>query len=277
MSIFSFFKKKKQTTEHPFNSLLAQAFPNFLNGSTNDFDIFDAGKLIYYHVLPDGKLLRDVFNIVADFGYHSSSFKCMFRTIEPVKFMIDYNFEEYDLFTAFNEATPLTIASSFVTKPIWTTTVYGISDVSTFLSGIDDFYSGLEKLRDRMKTDHLGNPMLSKITFTRRSGFQLYALVNPSRVDSLVDRQKMEYADAYRQYLIDKLAEASITEKYYQDNQRKIVVGDISYDQPKVEVKWYKDFESDHIKELNIQALNDKYKGVIEEVRSAAEKLLPKT
>lgn len=277
MSIFSFFKKKKQTTEHPFNSLLAQAFPNFLNGSTNDFDIFDAGKLIYYHVLPDGKLLRDVFNIVADFGYHSSSFKCMFRTIEPVKFMIDYNFEEYDLFDAYNEATPLTIASYFVTKPIWQTTVYGISDVSTFLSGIDDFYSGLEKLRDRMKTDHLGNPMLSQITFTRSGGFQLYALVNPSRVDSLVDRQKMEYADAYRQYLIDKLAEASITEKYYQDNQRKIVVGDISYDQPKVAVKWYKDFESDHIKELNIQALNNKYKGVIEEVRSAAEKLLPKT
>lgn len=144
-------------------------------------------------------------------------------------------------------------------------------DVKTLVEFCNKYYKALEDLRAKIAiTDKtLLMPQFTKVRWGGTS-FCLDVVVRPERVNRIIEHLKplnLKYLDEYRAYMIDALANASITHAV-----KGSKVMNIQYDQPTAYCNTYMRFEENHVAKLNREAKNHENKTVIDEIRAAAQK-----
>lgn len=143
-------------------------------------------------------------------------------------------------------------------------------DIGKIVEKCNQYYDALLKVKDRISSrEVICVPKYTKIEWNG-GAFSFEVELTPSRVDDIIASlpSDCKYLREYRKYLIEKLAEASISTSSV--GVRK--VNTIAYNQPVVYCWTYSDFEKRHLSDLNYQAKNKEFESVIEEIKYAAQK-----
>lgn len=143
-------------------------------------------------------------------------------------------------------------------------------DMGKIVEKCNQYYDALLKLKDRITSrEVICVPKYTKIEWSWNN-FTFETELTPSRVDDIIASlpSDCKYLREYRKYLIDKLAEASISTSSV--GVRKVKT--VAYNQPVVYCWTYSDFEKRHLNELNYQAKNKEFESVINEICDAAQK-----
>ena len=144
------------------------------------------------------------------------------------------------------------------------------SDMRKLVDSCNRYYDALLKVKDRITSrEVICVPKYTKIEWNGESFF-FETELTPSRVDEIITSlpSDCKYLREYREYLINKLAEAAIGTSSV--GVRKVKT--VAYNQPVVYCWIYSEFEKRHLNELNYQARNNEFESVIDEIRKAAEK-----
>ena len=145
-------------------------------------------------------------------------------------------------------------------------------DMGKIVEKCNLYFDGLLKLKDRISTrEVICVPKYTKIEWCGHDfGFEVE--LTPSRVDEIINALALPsdcmYLPEYRKFLIEKLAEASISTSSV--GVRKVKT--VAYNQPVVYCWIYSDFEKRHLNDLNYQAKNKEFESVINEIKDAAQK-----
>jgi hypothetical protein len=135
----------------------------------------------------------------------------------------------------------------------------------------DEYYKALIRVKERTSPegDIICYPKYTKIEWNG-GAFSFETELTPTRVDEIIAAlpSDCKYLREYRRYLIEKLAEASISTSSV--GVRKVKT--VAYNQPVVYCWIYSDFEKRHLSGLNYQAKNKEFESVINEIREAAQK-----
>lgn len=143
-------------------------------------------------------------------------------------------------------------------------------DMGKIVEKCNKYYDALLKLKDRITSrEVICVPKYTKIEWTGGS-FTFETELTPSRVDDIIASlpSDCKYLREYRRFLIDKLAEASISTSSVGTRKMKTV----AYNQPVVYCGIYSDFEKSHLSDLNYQAKNKEFESIINEIKDAAQK-----
>ena len=143
-------------------------------------------------------------------------------------------------------------------------------DMSMIVEKCNQYYDALLKVKDRIASrEVICVPKYTKIEWGCEN-FNFETDLTPSRVDDIVASlpKDCKYLKEYREFLINRLAVASIRENPTIGRNLKT----IAYNQPVVYCWTYSDFEKRHLKELAYQAKNKEFETVIDEVRESAQK-----
>jgi hypothetical protein len=143
-------------------------------------------------------------------------------------------------------------------------------DMGKIVEKCNLYYDALLKHKDRISTrEVICVPKYTKIEWWGHD-FGFETVLTPSRVDEIIASlpSDCKYLLEYRKYLIDKLAEASISTSSV--GVRKVKT--VAYNQPVVYCLIYSDFEKRHLNDLNYQAKNKEFESVINEIKDAAQK-----
>lgn len=155
-------------------------------------------------------------------------------------------------------------------KGIYSTEFYGDSDIKWIVEKCNQYYDALLRVKDRLSSRELiCVPKYTRVEW-RGGDFDFETELTPSRVDEIIAAlpSDCKYLNEYREYLIDVLAEASISTSSV--GVRKVKT--VAYNQPVVYCWTYSKFEKRHIKDLDYQAKNEEFESVISEIREAAQK-----
>jgi hypothetical protein len=145
-------------------------------------------------------------------------------------------------------------------------------DMGKIVEKCNLYYDALLKLKDQISTrEVIFVPKYTKIEWWGHI-FGFETELTPSRVDEIINALALpsdcKYLPEYRKYLIEKLAEASISKS--SEGVRKVKT--VAYNQPVVYCWIYSDFEKRHLNDLNYQAKNKEFESVINEIKDAAQK-----
>ena len=143
-------------------------------------------------------------------------------------------------------------------------------DMGMIVEKCNKYYDALLKLKDRITSrEVICVPKYTKIEWTGGT-FSFETELTPSRVDDIIASlpSDCKYLREYRRFLIDKLAEASISTSSV--GVRKVKT--VAYNQPVVYCGIYSDFEKRHLNDLNYQAKNKEFESIINEIKDAAQK-----
>jgi hypothetical protein len=147
---------------------------------------------------------------------------------------------------------------------------YDDRDTKRIVEKCNQYYDALLRVKDRLSSREV--ICVPKYTWIEWRGgdFIFETELTPSRVDEIVAAlpSDCKYLNEYREYLIEKLAEASISTSSV--GVRKVKT--VAYNQPVVYCWTYSKFEKRHIKDLDYQAKNEEFESVISEIREAAQK-----
>ena len=133
------------------------------------------------------------------------------------------------------------------------------------------YYDALLKVKDRINSHEvICVPKYTKIEWTSGT-FNFETELTPSHVDDIIASlpSDCKYLREYRRYLIDKLAEASISTNTVTGTKK---LRTIAYNQPVVYCWTYSDFEKRHLNDLNYQAKNKEFESIINEIKDAVQK-----
>jgi len=143
-------------------------------------------------------------------------------------------------------------------------------DMGNIVEKCNKYYDALLSVKDRIASrEVICVPKYTKIEWNG-GAFSFETELTPSRVDEIIAAlpSDCKYLREYRRYLIDKLAEASISTSSV--GVRKVKT--VAYNQPVVYCWIYSDFEKRHLNDLNYQAKNKEFESVINEIKDAAQK-----
>lgn len=143
-------------------------------------------------------------------------------------------------------------------------------DMGSIVEKCNKYYDALLKVKDRITSrEVICVPKYTKIEWNG-GAFSFETELTPSRVNDIIASlpSDCKYLREYREYLINKLADASIRE----NSAVGRILKTIAYDQPYIYCEIYSDFEKRHQKELDYQAKNKEFESVINEIREAAMK-----
>ena len=143
-------------------------------------------------------------------------------------------------------------------------------DMGKIVEKCNQYYDALLKVKDRITSrEVICVPKYTKIEWTGGT-FSFEVELTPSRVDEIIASLSSDckYLLEYRKFLIEKLAEASISTSSV--GVRKVKT--VAYNQPAVYCWTYSDFEKRHLNDLNYQAKNKEFESVINEIKDAAQK-----
>lgn len=143
-------------------------------------------------------------------------------------------------------------------------------DMYEIVEKCNQYYVALLKVKDRITSrEVICVPKYTKIEWNGVS-FYFETELTPSRVDEIIASlpSDCKYLREYREYLIDKLAEASIRENPTVGR----ILKTIAYNQPVIYCAIYSNFEKSHESELDYQAKNKEFESVINEIKDAAKK-----
>lgn len=145
------------------------------------------------------------------------------------------------------------------------------------------YYKQLEQLRTLL-TSTAAVSIIRKYSHLYWNGamFRIIVDVTPERVNEIVEYLKecnVKYANEYREYLIQQLAEKSLaTKRQFDKNLNEYhnvkTVANIEYDIPHSKCDIYSVFEEAHIVKLKRQDKNQEHKAIINEIREAAKQRL---
>lgn len=277
------FRRKPAETELPADTTpdkkdntdllqeLNRKFPTITADDTNK-ERFLFASFLYNFELSDGKQLRDVFHIVKGYIDHSRSFssmsldpcfKCIWKNVDEIKFFIDNPFEEY----RFADCIAKNPKQYIFQKPVIIHHVKNILDVKKFCELVDTYYTRVKALKVQLADNKTDLIKYSTLEYGKDSGFRMCTNARPDRVDEIINKDTMQYANEYRAYIIEKLADASIGSAYSNTDIREI-----NHKQPTARVEWYNTFAEAHLRKLETESLNKKYGDVIGEIRSLAIK-----
>lgn len=144
-------------------------------------------------------------------------------------------------------------------------------DMGRIVEKCNQYYDALLKVKDRITSrEVICVPKYTKMEWILSGRFNLETELTPSRVDEIIAElpSDCKYLREYRKYLIEKLAEASISTSSV--GVRKVKT--IAYNEPVVYCEIYSDFEKRHVSDLNHQAKNKEFESIINEIRDAAQK-----
>lgn len=144
-------------------------------------------------------------------------------------------------------------------------------DMGKIVEKCNNYYDALLKVKDRITSrEVICVPKYTKIEWSG-GAFSFETELTPSRVDDIIASlpSDCKYLREYRKYLIDKLAEASISTNTVTGTKK---LRTIAYNQPVVYCWTYSDFEKRHLNDLNYQAKNKEFEYVINEIKDAAQK-----
>jgi hypothetical protein len=143
-------------------------------------------------------------------------------------------------------------------------------DMGKIVEKCNQYFDGILKLKDQISTrEVICVPKYTKIEWWGHI-FGFETELTPSRVDEIIASlpSDCKYLLEYRKFLIEKLAEASISTSSV--GVRKVKT--VAYNQPAVYCWIYSDFEKRHLNDLNYQAKNKEFESVINEIKDAAKK-----
>lgn len=143
-------------------------------------------------------------------------------------------------------------------------------DMGKIVEKCNQYYDALLKVKDRITSrEVICVPKYTKIEWNG-GAFSFETELTPSRVDEIIASlpSDCKYLREYRKYLIERLAEASISTSSV--GVRKVKT--VAYNQPVVYCWIYSDFEKRHVSDLNYQAKNKEFESIINEIKDAAQK-----
>ena len=143
-------------------------------------------------------------------------------------------------------------------------------DADRIVEKCNQYYDALLSVRDGIiSCEEICVPKYTKIEWNG-GAFTFETELTPSRVDEIIASLPSEckYLREYREFLINKLAEASIRENPAVGRLLKT----IDYKQPLVYCLIYSDFEKQHLRDLDYQAKNKEFESIINEIKDAAQK-----
>jgi len=259
---------KKDTTD--LLQELNREFPTIAADVTHNESIQFA-SFLYNFKLSDGKQLRDVFHIVKGYiDQHPFSsmrlkpcFKCIWKNVDEIKFFIDNPFEEY----WFDDCIAKHPERKIFQQPVIKHPVQTILDVKKFCEMVDTYYTRAKALKVQLADNKTDLIKYSMLEYGKDSGFKMCTNARPDRVDEIINKDTMQYANEYRAYIIERLADASIGSAYSNTD-----IKEINHKQPTARVEWYNTFEEAHLRKLETESLNKKYGDVISEIRTLAVK-----
>lgn len=144
-------------------------------------------------------------------------------------------------------------------------------DMGKIVEKCNQYYDALLKVKDRITSrEVICVPKYTKIEWNG-GAFSFETELTPSRVDEIIAAlpSDCKYLREYRKYLIEKLAEASISTNTVTGTKK---LRTIAYNQPVVYCWTYSDFEKRHLNDLNYQSKNKEFESVINEIKDAAQK-----
>lgn len=155
--------------------------------------------------------------------------------------------------------------------------------VDSIVKVCDQYYKQLEQLKTLLSSSAAAS-IVRKYSHLYWNGaaFHIIVDVTPERVNEITEYLKkcnVQYVNEYREYLIQQLAENSLTTKCQYDKKSNEyhdvkTVDNIEYDIPHSKCEIYSVFEASHIVKLNRQAKNQEHKAIINEIREAAKQRL---
>jgi hypothetical protein len=143
-------------------------------------------------------------------------------------------------------------------------------DMAKIVEKCNQYYDALLNVKDRITSrEVICVPRYTKIEWNG-SSFSYETELTPSRVDEIIASlpSDCKYLLEYREFLIEKLAEASISTSSVGVRKLK----KIAYNEPAVYCWIYSEFEKRHQQELDYQVKNKEFESVINEIRDVAQK-----